>query len=284
MLAYILNISGWLLLPFMDGIAKYLSSEIHFIQVVWGRYFFMLLVSFPLAFIFFRKEISFPKTISVQLFRSFFLFLSTVFFFYAISVITLAEALTLAFISPIIVTILSIFYLKEKVGIHRWTAVLIGFFGVMIIIRPGFIEINFASFSAIAAGISYAFYIIYTRKLSFTDSAVVTLLFTGIVGCIFISLIVPFYWINLDLKQLLLLISLASIGTLGHFLIILSLRFGEASKLAPLGYFEISTNILVGYAFFGDLPDIWIYLGLSLIVFSGIYIFIRERREIKQTN
>ena len=74
MLAYILNISGWLLLPFMDGIAKYLSSEIHFIQVVWGRYFFMLLVSFPLAFIFFRKEISFPKTISVQLFRSFFYF------------------------------------------------------------------------------------------------------------------------------------------------------------------------------------------------------------------
>ena len=264
MLAYILNISGWLLLPFMDGIAKYLSSEIHFIQVVWGRYFFMLLVSFPLAFIFFRKEISFPKTISVQLFRSFFLFLSTVFFFYAISVITLAEALTL--------------------GIHRWTAVLIGFFGVMIIIRPGFIEINFASFSAIAAGISYAFYIIYTRKLSFTDSAVVTLLFTGIVGCIFISLIVPFYWINLDLRQLLLLISLASIGTLGHFLIILSLRLGEASKLAPLGYFEISTNILVGYAFFGDLPDIWIYLGLSLIVFSGIYILIRERREIKKTN
>ena len=68
------------------------------------------------------------------------------------------------------------------------------------------------------------------------------------------------------------------------FLIILSLRLGEASKLAPLGYFEISTNILVGYAFFGDLPDIWIYLGLSLIVFSGIYIFIRERREIKKTN
>ena len=74
MLAYILNISGWLLLPFMDGIAKYLSSEIHFIQVVWGRYFFMLLVSFPLAFIFFRKEISYPKTISVQLLEVFFYF------------------------------------------------------------------------------------------------------------------------------------------------------------------------------------------------------------------
>ena len=281
MLAYILNLSGWLLLPFMDGIAKFLSTEIHFVQVVWGRYFFMLLVSFPLSFIFFRKEIKFPQSISVQLFRSFFLFLSTVFFFYAISITSLAEALTLAFISPIIVTILSIFFLNEKVGIHRWTAVVIGFLGVLVIIRPGFLEINFASLSALAAGITYAFYIIYTRKLSFTDSAIVTLLFTGVVGCIFISIIVPFYWTNLDTRQLLLLISLASIGMLGHFLIILSLRLGEASKLAPLGYFEISTNILVGYAFFGDLPDFWIYLGLSLIVFSGIYIFIRENKESK---
>ena len=282
MLAYILNISGWLLLPFMDGIAKYLSSEIHFIQVVWGRYFFMLLVSFPLAFIFFRKEISFPKTISVQLFRSFFLFLSTVFFFYAISVITLAEALTLAFISPIIVTILSIFYLKEKVGIHRWTAVILGFIGVLFIVRPGFIDFNFASISALAAGISYAFYIIYTRKLSFTDSAVVTLIFTGSIGCLLISLIVPFFWTNINLNHILLLLLLAFIGTVGHFLIILSLRLGEASKLAPLAYFEITTNILVGYVFFNDLPSLWIYLGLFLIIISGLYIFIREN--LKKTN
>ena len=280
MLAYVLNISGWLLLPFMDGVAKYLSTEIHFLQVVWGRYFFMLVISIPFAFIFFRKELKFPKSLSVQLWRSFFLFLSTVFFFYAISIISLAEALTLAFVSPIIVTVLSIFYLKEKVGIHRWIAVFIGFFGVLIIIRPGFIDLNFASLSALFAGISYAFYILYTRKLSFTDSAFVTLIFTGSIGCLIISIIVPFFWINLSLEQVLFLILLASIGTLGHFLIILSLRLGEASKLAPLGYFEISTNILVGYVFFDDLPDIWIYLGLLLIVMSGIYIFIRENKKI----
>ena len=276
MLAYILNLSGWLLLPFMDGIAKYLSSELHYLQVVWGRYFFMLIISIPLSFLFFRQELKFPNSLSVQLWRSFFLFLSTIFFFYAISLISLAEALTLAFVSPIIVTILSIFYLGEKVGIHRWTAVVIGFLGVLLIVRPGFIEFNFASFSALAAGISYAFYIIYTRKLSFSDSAVVTLIFTGSVGCIIISLIVPFVWSSLDFKQILFLILLASIGTLGHFLIILSLRLGEASKLAPLGYFEIITNIFVGYVFFNDLPDIWIYFGLFLIVISGLYIFVRE--------
>ena len=280
MLAYLLNLSGWLLLPFMDGIAKYLSTEIHFIQVVWGRYFFMLLISIPLAILFFRKDLKFPKSIRVQLWRSFFLFLSTVFFFYAISLISLAEALTLSFVAPIIVTILSIFLLNEKVGLHRWSAVIVGFIGVIVIIRPGFIEFNFASFSALAAGITYAFYIIYTRKLSFTDSPIVTLIFTGVIGCIFISFIVPFFWVNLNLHQILFLVLLASIGTLGHFLIILSLRLGEASKLAPLGYFEISTNILVGYIFFDDLPDVWIYSGLVLIVLSGIYIFIRENRNI----
>ena len=280
MLAYLLNLSGWLLLPFMDGIAKYLSTEMHFIQVVWGRYFFMLLISIPLAILFFRKDLKFPKSISVQLWRSFFLFLSTVFFFYAISLISLAEALTLSFVAPIIVTILSIFLLNEKVGLHRWSAVIVGFIGVIVIIRPGFIEFNFASFSALAAGITYAFYIIYTRKLSFTDSPIVTLIFTGVIGCIFISFIVPFFWSYLNLHQILFLVLLASIGTLGHFLIILSLRLGEASKLAPLGYFEISTNILVGYIFFDDLPDVWIYSGLALIVLSGIYIFIRENRNI----
>ena len=276
MLAYLLNLCGWLLLPFMDGIAKYLSTDLHFLQVVWGRYFFMLLISIPTALIFFRYELKFPNSLPVQLWRSFFLFLSTILFFYAITSISLAEALTLSFVSPIIVTILSIFYLEEKVGLHRWIAVIVGFCGVLVIIRPGFIDFNLASFSALAAGFSYAFYIIYTRKLSFTDSAIVTLIFTGTVGFLIISLLVPFFWSNLNILQILFLILLAAIGTLGHFLIILSLRLGEASKLAPLGYFEITTNILVGYIFFDDLPNLWIYLGLFLIVISGLYIFMRE--------
>ena len=97
MLAYVLNLSGWLLLPFMDGIAKFLSTEIHFLQVVWGRYFFMLIISIPLALIFFRKELKFPESLSVQLWRSFFLFISTIFLFYSIYIIYLPEALTALF-------------------------------------------------------------------------------------------------------------------------------------------------------------------------------------------
>ena len=284
MRAYVYNISGWMLLPFMDGLAKYLSTEMHFIQVVWGRYFFMLILTLFISFLFFRKEIYWPRNINIQLIRSFLLFLTTILFFYSISIISLPEALTLAFISPIVVTFFSIFLLKERVGIHRWIAVIVGFIGVLIVLRPGYNEINFASISALLAGIIYALFLIYTRKLSFTDSPFVTLIFTSLVGSILITIIVPLFWINLNFIQVILLISLASIGTIGHFLIILSLKLGEASKLAPLGYFEIITNIFVGFSFFGYLPDIYIYSGLLLIISSGVYIFIRENKPKNKSN
>ena len=278
MKAIILNLTAWSVLPIMDGMAKHLSTEIHFLEVVWGRYFFMVLISFPLIFIFLRRYLTWPHNILLQLSRSIFLFLSTVLFFYAISVISMAKALTLAFVAPIIVTILSSLLLKEKVGFHRWCAVVVGFFGALIVIQPGFIEINFAAIAGLGTGISYAFYIIATRKLTLSDNPYLTLIFTGIFGAIIISFIVPFYWTTPNLNQWLLMIALAAIGTFGHMCLILSLNYAEASKLAPLAYFEIINNILIGYYFFGDFPNKWLWIGLFFIVSSGIYISIRENR------
>ena len=276
MKAVLLNISAWMLLPFMDGIAKHLTTEIHFIQVVWGRYLFMALISLFITYFFFKKNLKWPNNIPIQLSRSLFLFLSTILFFYAISVISLAEALTLGFFSPMIVTLLSAFLLKEKVGIRRWSAVIIGFIGVLFVVRPGFNEINLATLTALACGICYAFYIISTRKLSNQDNPFLTLIFTGLTGSVIISLIVPFYWTWISVTQIILLISLAAIGTLAHFLLILSLSFAEASKLAPLAYSEIIMSVIIGYYFFGDFPDQWMWLGLIIIIASGVYISLRE--------
>ena len=276
MKAVLLNISAWMLLPIMDGIAKYLSAEMHFMQIVWGRYFFMALISLLVTYFFFHKHLKKPNNIQIQLIRSLFLFLSTILFFYAISIISLAEALTLAFVSPMIVTLLSAVILKEKVGIKRWSAVIVGFIGVLFVVRPGFNEINLATITALGCGISYAFYIISTRKLSTQDSPFLTLIFTGLSGSIVISLLVPFYWSWPTISQLILLITLAAIGTLAHFLLILSLNFAEASKLAPLSYSEIIMNVIIGYYFFGDFPDQWIWIGLMIIISSGVYISLRE--------
>ena len=280
MKAVILNISAWMLLPFMDGLAKFLSQDIHFLQVVWGRYFFMAFFSISITYFFFNKHLNFPKGIKIQILRSFFLFFSTLFFFYAISIISLAEALTLAFISPIIATILSFLILKEKVGLRRWIAVISGFIGVLFVIRPGFNEINLATIAAVGAGICYAFYVISTRKLSSIDSPLMTLIFTGLTGAIVISLIVPYFWTWLTLSQWMLLISLAAIGTMAHLLLILSLTLAEASKLAPLAYSEIIMNVIIGYYFFGDFPNQWIWIGLTIIIASGVYISLRENTKL----
>jgi len=241
----------------------------------------MALFSILITSIFFKKYFIFPKAISIQILRSLFLFLSTIFFFYAISVISLAEALTLAFVGPIIATILSFLILKERVGPRRWIAVIAGFIGVLFVVRPGFNEINIATVAALGAGISYACYIISTRKLSFIDNPLMTLIFTGLSGAIVISFIVPFFWTSLTLNGWLILISLAAIGTFAHFLLILSLNYAEASKLAPLSYSEIITNVIIGYYFFGDFPNQWMWFGLIIIIASGVYISLRENKIVK---
>ena len=280
MKAIILNIAAWSVLPIMDGMAKHLSTEIPVLQVVWGRYFFMVLISLPITFFFFKHHLKWPSNIQIQLSRSIFLFLSTVLFFYAISILPLADSLTLMFISPIIVTLLSVIFLKEKVGLRRWIAVSVGFLGALIVIRPGFNEINLATLAAIGAGFSYALYIISTRKLSSMDNPLLTLIFTGLSGSIIISIIVTWVWVSPNFNQWLLLIGLAGVGTVGHLLLILSLNYAEASKLAPFAYFEIVSNMIIGYFFFNDFPDKWIWFGLFFIISSGVYISIRENKKI----
>tara|TARA_Y100001970_G_scaffold226143_1_gene279480 strand:+ start:5380 stop:6177 length:798 start_codon:yes stop_codon:yes gene_type:complete len=260
----------------MDGIAKHLSSDLPVIQVIWARYFFMVLMTIPVAYIFFKNQIIFPKKIKVQILRSIFLFLSTVLFFYSFSILSLPEALTLAFIHPLITTLFSSLTLKEKVGINRWIAVIIGFIGALIVLRPGFESINLASLAALGAGVCYGFFVLTTRTVSSTDSPVVTLIFAGIIGTFIISFFVIFVWINPNFYQWILMICLALAGTIGHLFLIISLKYAEASKLAPLGYFEIVSNAIIGYYFFSDLPNIWVWIGLIIIIISGLYLTLKE--------
>ena len=192
------------------------------------------------------------------------------------SIMSLPKALTLAFVAPITCTALSPIFLSENVGIRRWSAVLVGFLGCLIVIRPGFIELNLATLAALACGICYGLYLIITRKLSTSDNPLLTLLFTGVVGLLLTSLFIPSVWANPTLNQWILMSIIGLIASVAHFLIILSLRYADASKLAPLGYTEIITNIIISYYFFHELPDNWTYLGLFIIVLSGLYISRRE--------
>jgi len=276
--AIIYNLLAWAILPFMDVIAKYLSAEMSFLQITWARYFFTVFFALPFMFFFFRKKLVWTTQPKLQFIRGLLLFFANIFFFYSISIISMAKALTLAFIAPLITTALSPFILKEKVGIRRWSAVLIGFVGSLIVIRPGFLDFNLATIAGLGTGFFYGLYLIVTRKLHTADNPLLTLLLTGVVGLTIGSFIVPFVWINLTINQWLLLALMGVFACLGHFFLILSLKYADASKLAPLGYFEIVTNVILGYYFFADFPDHWSWFGLLIIVSSGVYISFRERK------
>tara|TARA_B100000131_G_scaffold320655_1_gene369350 strand:+ start:671 stop:1525 length:855 start_codon:yes stop_codon:yes gene_type:complete len=276
MKAILLNLSAWMVLPFMDTIAKYLSSELSFFQITWARYFFTVFWTLPFMFFFFRNNLKWSENPKLQILRGLALFSANICFFYSISVISMAKALTLAFVAPLVTTAISPFFLNEKVGLRRWAAVLVGFIGCLVVIRPGFLEFNLATIAAVVTGCFYGIYVVITRKLHSTDNPLLTLLLTGIVGAIIASFLVPVVWINPTFTQWSWLALMGIFACLGHILLILSLRYADASKLAPFGYFEIITNIILGYYFFSDFPDKWTFLGLLIIISSGIYIFRRE--------
>ena len=277
MKAIIFSLLGWMMLPIMDGFAKYLSADLPVLQITWARYFFTVAFTLPVMFIFYNKQLVWSDKPKLQVLRGLILLSANIFFFYAISIISLAKALTLAFVAPLIVTAFSPMFLGERVGLRRWTAVIIGFIGSLVVIRPGFLEINLASLAALGTGIMYGFYLIITRKLSTSDNPLLTLLLTGLVGGVIVSFIVPFIWVKPTLNQWSLMAGIGIFACIGHLFLILSLKYADASKLAPLGYTEIIPNVTIGYYFFGNFPDYWTFLGLFIIVLSGIYI---SRREI----
>ena len=276
MKAIIFSLLGWMFLPVMDGFAKFLSDDLPILQITWARYFFTVVFTLPIMIFFFKKQLVWSDKPKLQILRGLILLSANICFFYAISIISLAKALTLAFVAPLIVTAFSPVMLGEKVGFRRWTAVVVGFVGSLVVIRPGFVELNFASLAALGTGILYGFYLIITRKLSTSDNPLLTLLMTGMVGAILVSAIIPFYWVKPSLNQWSLMAGIGVFACIGHLFLILSLKYADASKLAPLGYTEIIPNVLIGYYFFSEFPDKWTYVGLLIIILSGLYISRRE--------
>lgn len=278
----LLYLTAFAILPAMDAIAKHLGDHLNLVQITWGRYFFHFLFLAPLVLYRYGLSALRPERFFLQVLRGGFLLAATLFFFAAIIVMPIADALAIAFVSPFLVTILSPFLLGERIGLYRISAVLIGFIGTLIIIRPGIGALNIGALMALGTGTMYAFYSIATRKLSGTAPPIVTLTFTALLGTIVMSATLPFYWSSLGLSDIGWMIGMGLFGALGHYFFIKAYDYAEASFLAPFSYAEIVTATLFGLIFFGDFPDAWTWAGTVIVIASGIFISLRKRYRAKR--
>jgi drug/metabolite transporter (DMT)-like permease len=202
---------------------------------------------------------------------------ATGFFFWGLRYLSIADTLSIFFVQPLVVTMLSPVVLGEHVGIRRWSAVVAGFIGTLIIIRPGLQAFNPGVVMALAAGTSLAFYMLMTRKISGAAPAMVTTYHTSLMGAAIATAIVVFTWQQPSAMQWLLFVGLAFVAALGHYLIVRAYDYGEASLLAPLAYTEMIMATALGWWFFGEFPDRWTFLGVAILIGCAIYISVRER-------
>lgn len=278
LLGIALMIAAMLIFPFLDVCAKFLGEwGIPVIEIVWARLFFGLLLSAPILLAREGLESLKPRDQRVNALRGFFLVISTMMFFGALRYQGVAETLAIYFVQPLFITALAPLVLNEKVGINRWSAVAIGFIGVLIIVRPGYLELNPGVFLAAGSGLGSAITMLLTRKLAGKSSAIANTVYTNFYGSIVASLILIPFWVTPNFNTLMFMFLLAGIGTVANYLTITAMEYAEASLLAPLGYTEMINAVLAGWYFFGNFPDGWTFVGVAILIACAIYISYRER-------
>ncbi len=218
-----------------------------------------------------------PRT---QIARGLFAIVSSVLYFSALRTTSLATAAAISFTAPLVLTTLSGPLLHEKVDIHRWGAVLVGFTGAVIVVRPGFGGASgWGALMLLGSACCTGFYQLLTRKVAGQDRAETTAIWSGVVSGGSISLLVPFVWSTPSQPVIwALFIALGLIGGTGHFLLARAFERGPASLLSPFSYLQLVGATGTGFALYGDLPDAMTWLGAGVIVSAGLYIAWREQR------
>ncbi len=190
----------------------------------------------------------------------------------------LIEIYPILFSTPLILTILSHFVLKEKVGIRRWSAVLIGFAGVLIVSRPGTIHFTLPLFGLFFAAIILALNVLIIRRLADTQSSIAFAFYGTVVGLVISGMFSFQNFVSVPLEDLIIFVVCGIIGGIGGLCITGASKILESSEFAPIQYVQLVAGLIMGYLFFRDLPDIFEIIGSLVIVFSGLFIIYRENK------
>ncbi|ANH04153.1 DMT family transporter [Shinella sp. HZN7] len=282
-----------LLLPCMDAIAKYMATfaDMSPGQVTFYRFFFQVVCTIPLIFTAAGSAMLRPKRPWLNLLRGAIHGAASLLFFAAVKYMPLADVFAIYFVEPFILTAMSAAFLGDRVGWRRWLAIVVGFGGALIVIQPSFVLFGWTALLPVACAFLYSIYLFMNRAIGNADSPLTMQTIAGFGGTIFMgaalflgsSAGIADFEPSLpgSLFGLVLLVILGALSGYAHMLVVRAFRMAPLSLLAPFQYFEIISATVLGYAIFGDFPTPSKWLGIAIIVASGLFIIWREHRSRK---
>lgn len=269
---------GFALFSAHDVAVKYLGGQYSTFQII----FFSVLFSFPMVFLLHLRERNadnlFPKHPWWSLPRVVATVVTGVSAFYAFSVLPLAQTYAFLFGMPLLITVLSVPMLGERVGIHRGSAVIVGLIGVLVVLRPGYVELGLGHAAGLTAAVGAAISSLIVRKIGNEERSTVLMIYPMFANLLLMAVLLPGRYVPMALFDLGTVATMAILASLASLCIILACKNGEASVVAPMHYSQMIWAIIYGYFFFAELPDTFTVIGACIIISSGLYVVFRESR------
>ena len=259
----------------MHTFIKSVRGEVPVGVILWSQYAFQLVVLSLVLARHIPRMVRAPL-LGLQIIRAVTLMLAICGFFVAVGLMQLADAITIGFVAPIMITALSVIVLKEKVTRGHWIAIVVGFLGVLVVVQPGTGLFNWAALVPLGAAVCVAIYQTLTRPIAQAVDSTTILFNATLIGLIVSSLALPFFWKTPSLEATAFLLAAACLGAMAHFCLIKAYQWAPASVVAPFSYIELIYASALGFAVFGDIPDLHTIAGGVIIAASGLYLMRRK--------
>lgn len=268
---------------FMGAGVKFLSDDLHPIIICFYRCLMGLILITPFVA---RNNFQALQTdnMRLQIFRALINIISMICWFSAISMMHFEKATALGFTTPLFTTVLAVLILGEVIRFHRTAALLLGFVGILIIIRPGYMPFEFGTVLMLIASFSFSFVLIFVKKLSATDSSLTIIFYHLLYMTPAFFILSLFYWENINFNQLIIFILMGASGLLSHWCLAQAFKMSDTTFVMPLQFTKLIWASLIGLFIFAEQPDVWTWVGGVIIFISIVYITYREAFKKKGTS
>ncbi len=279
----LLAIGATLFGSFMGAGVKLLSDDLHPIIICFYRCLMGLIIITPFVA---RNNFKALQTdnMRLQIFRALINIISMICWFSAIGMMHFEKATALGFTTPLFTTVLAVLILGEVIRFHRTAALLLGFVGILIIIRPGYMPFEFGTILMLIASFSFSFVLIFVKKLSATDSSLTIIFYHLLYMTPAFFILSFFYWESINFNQLIIFILMGASGLLSHWCLAQAFKMSDTTFVMPLQFTKLIWASLIGLFIFSEQPDIWTWVGGVIIFFSVVYITYREAFKKKGTS